>query len=105
MTNEEIQEMMKFAIEQHVQAEARMTKIEDVVLRLANSAESRLSNPDDKVSMLVVAQIKTEERLSTLAEAQALTERNLSELADAQVHTDQRLNVLIDIISERRNGT
>jgi hypothetical protein len=28
----------------------------------------------------------------------------MNELAEAQAHTEQRLNVIIDIISEGRNG-
>lgn len=137
MTDEEIRKMMEFLITQQVRAderftqgEQRMTKIEDVVLRLANVTEQRLSDLDEKVSILIDAQIKTtdklsafiehtderlsaladaqehtDERLSVLADAQAHTDERLSALADAQAHTDGRLNVLIDIISERRNGS
>ncbi len=91
MSEEEMQRKMEFIVEQqaqfvvdiqrlqeaHKQAESRMERIEDVMLRLANI------------------------QVQTNANVEALTQR-MSEIAQAQVHTDQRLNVLIDIISEGR---
>ncbi len=49
-----------------------------------------MSDADTKIATLVDAQIKNEERFAALA--------------DSHAHTDQRLNVLIDIVSQRRNG-
>jgi predicted transcriptional regulator len=97
MTYEQMERMMQFILEQQAnlaisqqkgeermqQAEARMTKIEDVMLRLANS------------------QVATNERVTTLDET-------LQRLAKAHAETDERLNALINTveryISERRNG-
>ena len=112
MTNEEWQRRADFIVEQqaqfasdiqrlkelHSQAEVRITSIEDVVLRLANATENRISTLADA----------TESRISTLTE-------KMTELAESQLRTDsrlaetdERLNSLITIveryISERRNG-
>lgn len=46
---------------------------------------------DEKIDILVDAQIKNEE--------------NFALLAKSQIHTDRRLDALIDIIREGRNGT
>lgn len=108
MTEEEWQRKMEFIVEQQshfsanierlgeaqVQAEKRMTKIEDVVLRLANLSENRFA-------------ILTE-RMTELASAQANADARIAELAEKGAETDSRLNTLIDVverhISEGHNG-
>ena len=97
MTSEEMQQKIEFIIDHLVHSETRMAKIEDVVLRLANSTEKRVSNQEDKIGMLVDAQIKTNEQMAT-------TNERLAALADSLAHTDEKLNALIDIIREGRNG-
>ena len=52
---------------------------------------------DDKITIMIDAQIKNEERFAKLAQAQ-------TELAESQSHTDQRLDALIDIVKNGRNG-
>jgi chromosome segregation ATPase len=100
MSNDELQRKMDFIVNQqaqfssdiqqlkelHAQAEQRMTKIEDVVLRLGN------------------ATVALTERVADLATAQTHLDTKMAELADSQAHTDQRLNALIDIVPESRNG-
>ena len=94
---DKIQKQMEFIVEQQAQFASDIGQLKDIVARLANSSLQRIENLENKVSALVDAQIKTEGSVSTLAE-------KMVELTDAQTHTDQRLNVLIDIISEGRNG-
>jgi hypothetical protein len=45
---------------------------------------------DDKITIMIDAQIKNEERFA--------------ELAEAQKHADRRLDALIDIVKAGRNG-
>ena len=108
MTDEERQRQMDFIIEQQAQfitsfqkADERMTRIEELVGRLAVVTTQGFKDFGEKVNALVNAQIKTEERVSTLAE-------KLTELTEAQAHTDERLSVLINVVeryfSEGRNG-
>src|SRR6058998_2486093 len=94
---DKIQKRMEFIVEQQAQFASDIGQLKDIVARLANSSLQRIENLENKVSALVDAQIKTEGNVSTLAE-------KMTELTEAQAHTDQRLNVLIDIISEGRNG-
>ena len=94
---DKIQKQMEFIVEQQAQFASDIGQLKDIVARLANSSLQRIENLENKVSSLVDAQIKTEGNVSTLAE-------KMVELTEAQAHTDQRLNVLIDIISEGRNG-
>jgi len=104
VNGDKIQKQMEFIIEQQTQfaanlqkVEERVSKVEDLVSRLAVVTSAGFKELSEKVSALVDAQIKTEERVATLAE-------KMGELAEAQAHTDQRLNIIIDIISEGRNG-
>ncbi len=71
--------------------------------RYADLAESR-SQHDDKITFLINAQIKNEDRFAELAESQKNTDRILAELAESQKHTDRRLDALIDIVQKGRNG-
>ncbi len=97
MTNEELEKKMEFIVEQQALFASDIGQLKDIVTRLANASLNRLENLEDKVSVLVDAQIKTEGNVSTLAE-------RMAELAEAQAHTDQRLNALIDIVGQGRNG-
>jgi hypothetical protein len=88
---------MQFILEQQAalvtnqaQSDERMTKIESVVLRLANATENRVSD--------------LERKMESLVDAQMLTEQRMVALADSQAHSDARLNALIDIVSQGRDG-
>lgn len=101
MANDDIERKIEFIVNQqaqfsadiielkelHVKAEARMTNLENVVLRLV-----------DVVTTLT-------ERMGDLANSQTLLDTRMAELAESQTHTDQRLNALIDIVREGRNGS
>jgi hypothetical protein len=76
--------------ELHVKAEARMTNLEIVVLRLVDVTETGLTT--------------LTKRMSDLVTAQTFLDTRMAELAESQTHTDQRLNALIDIVREGRNG-
>lgn len=111
MTNDETQRKMDFIVEQqaqfsadiqrlkelHSQAEERLTKIESVVLRLANFTEKGFTN-------LAAAQTNLTNAQTDLTNAQTLLDTRMAELAESQTHTDQKLNAVIDIIRDQRNG-
>ena len=101
---EKMQKQMQFIIEQQAQfaanmqkAEERISKVEDLLGRLAVATTAGFKELGEKVSAVIDAQIKTEEHVSSLA-------KRMNELAESQEHTDQRLNAIIDIIREGRNG-
>jgi len=77
----------------HLQSENRMTKLEDVCLRLGNG----LITLTDRVAEIAVAQTHLETTMAHLARSQ-------EQLAESQEHTDQRLSALIDIVMTDRNG-
>jgi chaperonin cofactor prefoldin len=98
--NDRVQRQMDFIVAQqaqfavdieelknlHKQAEHRMTKIEDVCLRLGNA----LVNLAETTAQLSAGQKNLDERMASLAASQE--------------HTDQRLSALIDIVMQERNG-
>jgi hypothetical protein len=97
MTDEELQKMIEFIIEQQAQFVINQEKAEERIARLEN------------------AQIQTEARMSELAESQARMSRSqehmnevVAVLAEAQTRTDERLDTFIGVleryISEGRNG-
>ena len=74
----------------HKQAEQRMTKLEDVCLRLGNALVSPAETTNENASQLSAARKDFDERMAALA--------------TSQEHTDQRLCALIDIVMQERNG-
>ena len=74
-------------------SEQRLDRLERIA-RLFVTADVRtrrnMRELDDKIGIIVDAQIANEERFATLAES--------------QTHTDQKLNALIDIIQRKSNG-
>lgn len=72
--------------ELHKEAEKRMTKLEDICLRLGNA----LVNLADRAVETTTARTSLDTKMAALAESQA--------------HTDQRLSALIDIVMAERNG-
>ena len=82
------------------QTEARLDRLERIaklLVRAGLRARREMRQQDDKITIMIDAQIKNEERFAKLAEAQ-------TELSESQAHTDRRLDALIDIIKEGRNG-
>jgi hypothetical protein len=75
----------------------RLERIAKLLVRAGLRARREMRYQDDKITIMIDAQIKNEERFAKLAEAQ-------TELAESQAHTDRRLDALIDIVKEGRNG-
>jgi hypothetical protein len=68
----------------------RLERLARLFVREGLRARRKDRQQDEKVNMLIDAQIKNEEKFAMLA--------------DSQIHTDRRLDSLIDIIREGRNG-
>ena len=75
----------------------RLERIAKLLVRAGLRARREMRQQDDKITIMIDAQIKNEERFAKLAKAQ-------TELSESQTHTDRRLDALIDIIREGRNG-
>ena len=75
----------------------RLERIAKLLVRAGLRARREMRQQDDKITIMIDAQIKNEERFAKLAQAQ-------TELAVSQTHTDRRLDALIDIVKEGRNG-
>ena len=75
----------------------RLERIARLLVRAGLRARREMRQQDDKITIMIDAQIKNEERFAKLAQAQ-------TELAESQTHTDRRLDALIDIVKEGRNG-
>lgn len=129
MSNEEfeksLEKKIEFILEQQAQFASNIQQLgeaqattENLLGRLAVVTTAGFKEMSEKVSAVIDAQIRTEDNVSGIAgivssltenvssltqSVSSLTER-MNELAEAQAHTDQRLNVIIDIISEGRDG-
>jgi pyruvate-formate lyase len=75
----------------------RLERIAKLMVRAGLRARREMRQQDDKITIMIDAQIKNEERFAKLAQAQ-------TELAESQTHTDRRLDALIAIVKEGRNG-
>ena len=75
----------------------RLERIAKLLVRAGLRARREMRQQDDKITIMIDAQIKNEERFARLAEAQ-------TELVESQKHTDRRLDALIEIAKEGRNG-
>lgn len=75
----------------------RLERIAKLMVRVELRDRRREREQDEKINMIIDAQVKNEERFAKLAEAQ-------TGLAISQAHTDRRLDALIDIIRDQRNG-
>jgi hypothetical protein len=75
----------------------RLERIAKLLVRAGLRARREMRQQDDKLTIMVDAQIKNEERFATLAETHA-------DLAESQAQTNRRLDELIDIVKENRNG-
>jgi pyruvate-formate lyase len=75
----------------------RLERIAKLLVRAGLRARREMRQQDDKITIMIDAQIKNEERFAELARVQ-------TELVESQKHTDRRLGALIDIVKENRNG-
>jgi len=75
----------------------RLERIAKLMVRAGLRARREMRQQDDKITIMIDAQIKNEERFAKLAKAQ-------TELSESQTHSDRRLDALVDIVREGRNG-
>ena len=75
----------------------RLERIAKLLVRAGLRARREMRQQDDKITIMMDAQIKNEDRFAKLAQTQ-------TELAESQIHTDRRLDALINIVKEGRNG-
>ena len=68
----------------------RLERIASLLVRAGLRARREMRRQDDKITIMMDAQIKNEERFAALAESQK--------------HADRRLEALMEIIKEGRNG-
>ena len=105
--DEKIQRQMDFIVEQQAQFSVDIEKIqqsigtlESIVTRLANASLNRLEENEEKIALLIDAQLRTEQKIEKLTDSQ----QKLSEL---QQTTDERLNAVIFMFEKfisRENG-
>ena len=75
----------------------RLERIAKLFVRAGVRARRDMGRLDEKINIIIDAQIKNEERF-------ARNEERFAQLAESQTHSDRRLDALIDIIREGRNG-
>jgi len=75
----------------------RLERIAKLLVRAGLRARREMRQQDDKITIMIDAQIRNEDRFAKLAQAQ-------TELAESQSQTDRRLDALIDILKQGRNG-
>ena len=75
----------------------RLERIVKLMIKAGLRARRQTREQDQKIGIIIDAQIRNEERF-------ARNEERFAKLTESQTHTDQRLDVLIDIIREGRNG-
>ena len=75
----------------------RLERIVKLMIKAGLRARRQTLEHDQKIGIIIDAQIRNEERF-------ARNEERFAKLTESQTHTDQRLDALIDIIREGRNG-
>ena len=68
----------------------RLERIAKLLVRAGLRARREMRQQDDKITIMMDAQIKNEERFA--------------ELAESQKNTNRRLDALIDIVKQGRDG-
>lgn len=101
MTNEEMQKMMEFILQQQATFTVNLDRLGETVNQLAES-QRRM---DETLGQMVQVQTRTIEVVAAIADAQQETAVKFAELAEAQARTDkklaetdERLNVLIGVV-------
>ena len=75
----------------------RLERIVKLMIKAGLRARRQTREQDQKIGIIIDAQIRNEERF-------ARNEERFAKLTESQTHTGQRLDALIDIIREGRNG-
>ena len=74
----------------------RLERIAKLMVIAGLRARGQMRQQDEKIRIIIDAQIKNEERF-------ARNEERFAKLTESQTHTDRRLDALIDIIRNGRN--
>jgi len=77
--------------------EQRLDRLERIAKLLAKAGLRARREVNEKISIILDAQIRNEERF-------AQTDERIARLAESQAHSDRRLDALIDIIRKEREG-
>lgn len=94
MTNEEMQKMMEFILQQQATFTVNLERLEENVNQLAESQR----RTEATIGQIVQVQLRMTDVVAAIADAQQRTEARVAELAEAQAHTDERLNSLINVV-------
>jgi len=86
----------------------RLERIAKLFVRAGLRERSNRRELDEKINIIVNAQIDNEERFAKLSTEITRSHnelaQSLNELAKAQTRTENRLDSLIDIVKQDRNG-
>ena len=82
----------------------RLERIATLFVKAGLCARANAREQNQKINILIDAQVRAGERFAELAEAQVRLADAQTRLADSQAHRDRRLDALIDIVREGRNG-
>ncbi len=96
----------------------RLERIARLMVRAGLRARREMRQQDDKITIMIDAQIKNEDRYADLAAsrhqhdemiammigAQLKNDERFAELAESQRHSNRRLDTLIDIVQKGQNG-
>lgn len=104
MTNEEMQQVMAFILEQQARASVKIDALADV----QKNAEERWTQTEESIrALLSIAEIH-EREITTVGQGLERLTNEILKLGETTQATDDRLNVLINIveryISDGRNG-
>jgi hypothetical protein len=102
----------------HEQRLDRLERIARLMVRAGLRARREMRQQDDKITIMIDAQIKNEDRFAELSEsqnqhdekiaimfnAQIKNEERFAELAESQKNTERKLAEFIDIVQKGRNG-
>jgi hypothetical protein len=89
----------------------RLERIVKLMIRAGLRARTESRRQDEKITILINAQIRNEDRFARTDERFAKTDRSIAKteeliarLAQSQDRTDQKLQALIDIVRNGRTG-
>lgn len=92
--------------------EQRLDRIERIAKLLVKAGVRARREMNEKINILIDAQIRNDERFAQLAEAMTRlaeksqeTDRKFAQMAESQAHSDRRLDTLIDTIRKEREGS
>ncbi len=75
----------------------RLERIVKLMIKAGLRARTQSREQDEKIAILIDAQIKNEDRF-------ARTDESIAKLAESQAHTDRKLVALIDLVRNGRRG-